>query len=166
MNPLRNAFRLVAIYVIAAATTAHAFSAFAGDHRYRVDNPTYVQECTSCHVACACAATARAGPGGPSWAAFDRHFGTDASVEPAQRAQILAFLTANAGGRDTSANGKPLLRISETPWFLKEHRKEIAAGSVRRDDVKSIANCGACHRQAEQFDYAKASLQVPGGRAR
>ncbi len=165
MHPLRNAFRLVALHVIAAATTAHAVSALAGDHRYRVDSPAYIQECASCHVAYPPQLLSQS-----SWQAvmggLDRHFGTDASVEPAQRAQILAFLTTNAGTRDTSANGKPLLRVSETPWFRKEHRKEIAAGSARRDDVKSIANCGACHRQAEQFDYAKASLQVPGGRAR
>lgn len=165
MNPLRNAFRLAAMYVIAAATTAHALSALAGDHLYRVDDPAYRQECASCHVAYPPQLLSQA-----SWrtvmGGLERHFGTDASVEPAPGAQILAFLTMNAGGRDTSANGKPLLRISETRWFLKEHRKEIAAGSARRDDVKSIANCGACHGQAEKFDYSKASLQVPGGRAR
>ena len=165
MNPLRNALRLAALYVIAAATTAHALSALAGDHRYRVDDPAYRQECGSCHVAYPPQLLAKA-----SWRSvmggLDRHFGSDASVEPAQRGQILSFLELNAGDRDTSANGKPLVRITATPWFLKEHRREIAAGSAGRSNVKSMANCGACHRQAEKFDYAKASLQVPGGRAR
>lgn len=165
MNPLRNSLKLAALYVIAAATAAHAFSAFAGDHVYRVDNPAYRQECGSCHVAYPPKLLSMS-----SWNAvmsgLEVHFGTDASVEPAQRAQILAFLAPNAGERDTSAGGKPLLRITGTRWFAKEHRKEIAAGTFRRDAVKSMANCGACHRQAEKFDYAGLGLVVPGGRAR
>ena len=165
MNPVRNALRLVALYVIAAATTAHAFSAHAGEHVYRLDHPAYRQECGSCHVAYPPALLAA-----PSWRAvmggLDRHFGTDASLEPAPRADILAFLERNAGRRDTSANGKPLLRITETAWFAKEHRKEIAAGTPKRADVKTIANCGACHKGAENGDYGKTGLQVPGGRAR
>jgi len=165
MIALRNTLRLAALYAIAAATTAHALSAQAGDHAYRVDNPGYRQECGSCHVAyppqLLSAASWRAVMGG-----LDKHFGTDASLEPAARDGILAFLEKNSGRRDTKANGKPLLRITETKWFAREHRKEIAAGTATRPDVKSIANCGACHRQAEKFDYAESSLQVPGGRSR
>ena len=165
MNPARNALRLIALYVIAAATTAHAFSAHAGEHVYRVDHPAYRQECGSCHVAYPPALLAA-----PSWRAvmssLDRHFGTDASLEPAVGKDILAFLEKNAGRRDTSAGGKPLLRITETAWFAKEHRKEIAAGTPKRADVKTIANCGACHKGADNGDYGKSVLQVPGGRAR
>lgn len=165
MNPLRKALKLTAMYVIAAATTAHALSADAGEKLRPVDHAAWKQECGSCHIAyppqLLSATSWRALMGG-----LDRHFGSDASLEPAQRADILAFLEKNAGRRDTTANGKPLVRISETAWFQKEHRKEIAAGTVRRADVKSIANCGACHTQAEKFDYSERSLQVPGGRAR
>ena len=165
MNPLRNALKLSAMYVIAAATTAHALSAHAGEHVYRIDNAAYRQECASCHVAYPPALLAA-----PSWRAvmdgLPKHFGTDASLEPAVRADILAFLVQNAGGRDTSASGKPLLRISDTPWFAREHRKEIAAGTPSRPEVKSIANCGACHKGADNGDYGKTGLQVPGGRAR
>lgn len=165
MKPLRNALRLIALYVIAAATTAHALSAHAGEHAYRVDHPAYGQECGSCHVAYPPALLAAS-----SWRAvmdgLPKHFGSDASLDPATRADILAFLEKNAGRRDTSADGRPLLRISETRWFAKEHRREIAAGTPKRADVKSIANCGACHRGAGNGDYGKAGLQVPGGRAR
>lgn len=165
MKPLRNALRLIALYAIAAATTAHALSAHAGDHAYRLDNAAYRQECGSCHVAYPPALLAT-----PSWRAvmggLDRHFGTDASLEPAARADILAYLERNGGRRDTSADGKPLLRISGTRWFAKEHRREIAAGTPKRADVKTMANCGACHEGAGNGDYRKAGLQVPGGRAR
>ena len=165
MNTFRNAMRLAAIYVIAAATTAHALSAHAGEHVYRVDNAAYKQECGSCHVPYPPALLAA-----PSWravmAGLDKHFGADASLEPAARAQILAFLVKNAGRRDTSAGGEPLLRISGSAWFAREHRKEIAAGTAKRADVKSMANCGACHTGADNGDYGKSGRQVPGGRAR
>lgn len=165
MNPVRNALRLAAMYAIAAATTAHALSARAGEHAYRVDHPAYRAECGSCHVPYPPALLSA-----PSWRAvmggLDRHFGTDASLEPAVRADILAFLEKNAGRRDTAAGGKPLLRISETPHFLKEHRKEVSPEVLRRPDVKSFANCGACHTGAERGDYSERGIRVPGGSAR
>ncbi len=165
MSPVRNALRHAAIYVIAAAATAHAFFAHAGDHAFRVNNPAYQQECGSCHVAYPPQLLSTY-----SWyavmAGLDGHFGTDASLERTQRAQIVAFLALNAGERDTSAGGKPLLRITETRWFTKEHHKEIAAGTAGRDEVRSMANCAACHRDADRFDYAERSLGVPGGRTR
>ncbi len=166
MNPVRNALRLAAMYVIAAATTAHAFSALAGDHAYRVDHPAYRQECgASCHLPYPPSLLNAA-----SWravmAGLGKHFGTDASLDPAARADILAFLERNAGRRDTSANGQPLLRISETPWFLKEHRKEVPAEVLRRPEVKSFANCGACHTGADGGDYSERGVRVPGGSAR
>lgn len=165
MNPVRNAMQLAAMYVIAAATAAHALSAHAGEKSYRLDHPAYRQECGSCHVAYPPALLSA-----PSWravmAGLDRHFGTDASLDAAARAEILGFLESNAGRRDTSAGGKPLLRISETPWFLKEHRKEVPAEVLRRPDVKTFANCGACHADAEKGDYAERGIRVPGGRQR
>jgi nitrate/TMAO reductase-like tetraheme cytochrome c subunit len=165
MSPLRRTLRLAGLYFIAAATVSHALTAEAGEHAYRVDHPAYQAECASCHAPYPPALLSAA-----SWRAvmdgLPKHFGTDASVDPKVRADILAFLEANAGRRDTSAEGKPVLRLTETAWFLKEHRKEIAAGTAKRADVKSIANCGACHRGADKGDYGKGGLQVPGGRAR
>lgn len=165
MDTIRNALRLAAFYVIAAACAAHGLSAHAGQHVYRTDHPAYAQECGSCHVPYPPALLAA-----PSWTAvmggLDRHFGTDASLEPAARADILSFLGKNAGRRDTSADGRPLLRVSETAWFLKEHRKEVPAGALQRPDVKSFANCGACHEGAQRGDYSERGIRVPGGRGR
>jgi len=165
MNPFRNALKLAAFYAIAAASASHALTGHAGEHVYRVDHPAYRQECGSCHVpyppALLDAASSRAVMGG-----LDRHFGSDAGVEPAARADILGFLERNAGRRASSAGGAPLLRISETPWFLKEHRKEVPAEVLRRPEVKSFANCGACHTGADKGDYSERGIRIPGGRAR
>ena len=165
MNPLRNALRLAAMYAIAAASLAHALSAHA-DERLRIPgDPAWRQECGACHVAyppqLLPAASWRAVMGG-----LDRHFGTDASLEPAVRDAILAVLEQNAGRRPSTGNGGPSLRITETAWFRKEHREELPADIARRPDVKSLANCGACHTGADKGDYSEASLRVPGGRRR
>lgn len=165
MNTFRNAFRLAAFYAMAAATTAHALSAHAGDHAYRLDNAAYRQECGSCHVAYPPQLLSA-----PSWRAVMRglgaHFGVDASLEPAAQREIAAWLEVNAGRRDTAAAGKPLLRVSSTPWFQKEHRREIAADKALHPEVKTLANCGACHQGAEQGNYSEREIRVPGGRTR
>lgn len=132
-------------------------AAAAADHRYPVDNATYRQECGSCHVAYPPALL-----GAGSWReimrGLDRHFGTDASVSEPARAQITAYLEAGAG---RSRAESPTLRISEMAWFRKEHR-EVSAATWKSPAVKSAANCGACHRQAEQGEFSERSLVVSG----
>ncbi len=160
-----KAFRLIGLYFIAAATTTHALHADAGSKEYAVNDPAYRQECGSCHVPYPPALLAA-----PSWRAvmggLDKHFGTDASLDAAPRAAILAFLEKNAGTRDTSAGGNPLLRISETAWFRKEHGKEVSPATIKSPEVKSIANCGACHLGAERGSYIERDIRVPGGRTK
>jgi nitrate/TMAO reductase-like tetraheme cytochrome c subunit len=94
---------------------------------------------------------------------LDRHFGTDASLDPATRSEILRYLQANAGRHDTSAGRKPLLRISETRWFLRQHSEELPRDIWRNPAVKSAANCSACHTAANQGDYSERTLHVPKG---
>jgi hypothetical protein len=104
------------------------------------DHPVYAAECGSCHVAYPPQLLSA-----PSWrrlmAGLDQHFGSDASLEPALSKEIGQFLADYAGRR-----GGTELRITETRWFLKEHRKEIPAG-------KNPADCAACHRGAEKGIY-------------
>ncbi|MBK6983015.1 MAG: diheme cytochrome c [Betaproteobacteria bacterium] len=165
MNPLRNTLRLAAMYAIAAACLAHSFSAHADGGKRVPDHPAWKQECGSCHVAYPPRLLSA-----DSWravmAGLDRHFGADASLEPAARDDILAFLERNAGRRDTSAGGRPLLRVTQTRWFVKEHRDEVPAEVLRRPDVKSFANCGACHSGADRGVYAERDIRIPGGRPR
>ena len=123
----------------------------------------FQEECTSCHM-----------PYPPqmldadSWRAvmngLSKHFGSDASIDQKRRAAIADFLVAHAGGRKTGetrdANGKPLLRISETARFEKKHR-EIAAATWQRASIKSPANCTACHAQAAAGDFNERSIRIP-----
>lgn len=122
------------------------------------------EECGSCHVAFP--------PGllpASSWAALmaglARHFGSDASLDATRHQEIASFLAAHAGRRESAgADGKPLLRITETPWFRREHRDGhdgITAAVWRSPAVKSASNCAACHTQAAQGDYSERNIRIP-----
>jgi hypothetical protein len=121
--------------------------------------PVYVEECGSCHVAYPARFL-----GASSWnavlAGLESHFGVDASVDPAVLREVRAHLLADARSKATEAEGKPLLRITETSWFRHEHPRP-GASVWGHPDVKSPANCGACHRQAEAGDYRERSLRMP-----
>jgi hypothetical protein len=121
--------------------------------------PAYVEECGSCHAAFPARFLGR-----PSWdavlAGLDRHFGVDASLEAPVLDGIRAYLEAGARRRDTSAAGEPLLRITEAAWFRHEHPRP-SARVWKLPEVRSPANCAACHREAETGDYRERSLHVP-----
>jgi hypothetical protein len=125
------------------------------------DDPAVAQaswrnECGGCHVAY----PPRLLPAA-SWraliASLDRHFGTDASLDAATAAPILAYLEANAGrgGADAATT-----RITETRWFRREHA-EVASAVWSRAAIGSRGNCSACHRQAEQDDFSERSVRIP-----
>ena len=126
-------------------------------------NSAFEEECASCHMAYPPQMLHA-----DSWRAMmgklSRHFGSDASLDEKRRTAITDFLVANAGGRKTGdtrdARGKPLLRISETARFEKEHR-EISTAIWKRASIKSPANCTACHAQAAAGDYNEHSIRIP-----
>lgn len=122
--------------------------------------PLYGEECGSCHLAYPARFLDPA-----SWAAvlagLDQHFGSDASLDPETLAAIRAWLEAGARKKPTARDGRPLLRISETGWFRHEHPRPGAA-IWAHPEVRSPANCAACHREAESGRYGEGSLRVPG----
>ena len=126
-------------------------------------NAAFQEECASCHVAYPPQML-----DADSWRAvmngLSKHFGSDASIDEKRRAAITDFLVAHSGGRKAGstrdAEGKPLLRISETAYFKKEHR-EIAAATWQHTSIKSPANCTACHAQAAAGDYNERSIRIP-----
>ncbi len=121
-------------------------------------NAKWKAECGSCHVAY----PPQLLPA-HSWQrvmkGLDRHFGTDASVDPASAAEIGAFLEKYAGSKRGSA-GETTLRVSETGWFQREHRK-VDAATWKNPRVKSAANCAACHTNAEAGDFHERGIRIP-----
>ena len=145
-----------------AAVWAVSVPAVADGRLVPTQVPTvYKQECAACHMAYP--------PGmlpAPSWrrimTGLDRHYGTDASLEPAQVQQVSAWLLANAGTykrvREEPAND----RITQSTWFLRKHREgEVPANVWKRASVGSPANCAACHTNAAQGSFNENDIRIP-----
>ncbi len=123
----------------------------------------FEEECTSCHIAYPPQLL-----DADSWRAvmsgLSKHFGTDASIDEKRRGAITDFLVAHSGrrkfGDSRDANGAPLLRITETRRFVREHR-EISGATWTRASIRSPANCSACHAQAAAGDYSERSITIP-----
>ena len=137
---------------------------YGGENRGKPVQPAQVnakfqQECSSCHIAYS--------PGllpAESWrkvmGGLDKHFGTDASLTDQENKEITTFLVNNASNR-WSASTAPL-RITESAWFKRKHDdREISPSVWKNPKVKSPANCGACHTQAESGNYSERNIKIP-----
>ena len=133
-----------------------------GGHFYApVTDPLVKEECGSCHLAFAPSMLPAA-----SWrrmmSELKNHFGDDASLDPASVTRITDYLASNAGDtggrrygekllRGVSATNPPL-RITELPKWVREHR-EVPAWEWKHKDVRTKANCTACHADAARGYY-------------
>lgn len=127
---------------------------------------TWQAECGACHVAFPPALL-----GATDWqrvmAALDKHYGDNATLEPAARQEIEAFLVREAGRVPKHSGGgtapAELPRLTTTPWFVREHR-EVPAVLWQHAQVKSPANCAACHTHAAAGSYREREIVMPGAR--
>ncbi len=151
------------------ALPALADDDYGNKHRYRQvpPNATYKAECATCHMAYP--------PGmlpAASWRkmmnGLDRHFGENASLEPATRNEITTFLTMWSAENTNpkyqrkyaESSTNPPIRITSTVWFRHKH-DEIRPEVFRRKGVGSAANCVACHRGAERGDFDDDNVRIP-----
>jgi cytochrome c553 len=151
---------------IAAWITGLAFSIFlvadavAGERQSApATNPKWQAECGSCHIAYPPRMLSA-----PAWRTImqglDRHFGVDASLDAPTAAAIGAFLDANAQRTDGKRFDPAATRITESRWFRREH-EEIGAAVWQRASVRSAANCGACHAQADRGVFGERDVRIP-----
>ena len=136
-----------------------------------VTNEQYRTECGSCHFAYL--------PGllpAASWTrvmnTLDNHFGDDASLEPAVRDQLLAYLTTNAADRSDSRRARSFAagvvagdgppRITETAYFKRKHDEVPAKYVTGNPQVKSFSACAACHRGADKGNFSEREVDIPG----
>jgi hypothetical protein len=136
-----------------------AHEAMAGGKLATPPNESWKEECGSCHIA-------YPPPLLPaqSWqqvmSALDRHFGTDASLDPAVAAEIGAYLERYSGQARRAQAAPNNLRITQTGWFVHEH-DEVPPAAWKHRAVKSAANCAACHTAAGQGDFRKRNIRIP-----
>lgn len=115
-----------------------------------VEDKLTAKECSACHMLYPAGLLPAA-----SWktmmGGLKNHFGDNAELDADATAKITAYLVENAayesGGTDAGE-----VRISKQPWFERKHMKRdrIAPETLKRRGAKSVSDCKACHRQAEQ----------------
>ena len=147
---MKHFLQIAALLVAAAPAVASE-----GEYMPPVTDAATQTECSECHIPY---------PAGflpqRSWTmimtTLEDHFGENAMLDENTRTEIEAYLVQNAadaGGRSSGllrqiAPEATLLRITELPWFVSEHRGEVSARSLEK--AGSMSNCSACHRGALQ----------------
>ena len=129
----------------------------------------YKKECGSCHMAYQAELLPKR-----SWekmmTTLADHFGTDATLDPADATAIGTYLADNAadvrpGERHLAkiaaslSPGAPM-QMTKSYYFVKEHRG-IPARLIEQPEVKNLANCNACHQNAEAGDYGERGIRIP-----
>lgn len=149
-------------------------SSYKNDRGYRVgktDSKQHVQyeeECGSCHLAY----PARLLPA-QSWRkmmdGLQDHFGENAELDEKTRESLMQYLSDGSQWergeyrkvlRNLGDNAP--LRITQLPYFIKEH-DEISAKMVEGNDkVGSFSRCDACHQNAEKGRFDEDDVVIPG----
>ena len=135
-----------------------------------VDNELYKKECATCHYGYQ--------PGllpTQSWEFImqnlENHYGSDASIDDETNKSILSYLLANASQNAMNykksakitkslENGVLYKSITEIPYHIKKHRK-IEKWMITQKEVKTLSNCTACHKKADQGIYGDDSVNIP-----
>jgi len=125
----------------------------------RANNATWQAECSACHMAYPPSMLPAS-----SWKAMmsdlPNHFGTDASLDEATIQEIMPLLEGFAAKEPNPAPEKPVLRITETRWFIRQH-DEISDRTWNNPKVKSASNCMACHTQADKGNFDEDNVRIP-----
>lgn len=137
--------------LICAVGASMIFPPARADSKY----PAALEQCGECHMIFPAQMLPRR-----SWTAIlskmDNHFGEVATIPEKDFDEIRNYLTSNAAD---SPNASPRdrhywseilpdstpLRITRTPWWNQMHGDFDFEG-VKHTDVKSPANCLACHK--------------------
>jgi len=143
------------------ALIALSLSQAQADERYRpVDDKMVLDECGACHMAFQPQMLPKR-----SWekimATLPNHFGEDASLSAEKTQHILSYHIENASDsgwwsgkflRGVKDSWTPM-RITEIPYWIREHNEEVPAYAWNDPKVKTKANCLACHPRAKNGDY-------------
>ncbi len=133
-------------------------------------DPLYTQECGSCHLVYPANLLPAA-----SWkavmAGLEDHFGENAELDQQDNLQIESFLINNSADNGRYANLRYAatidsrtvpLRITELPFFVREH-DEVPKRMVQgNEQVGSFSQCDACHTNATRGDFDEDQVSIPG----
>jgi len=131
-------------------------------------DPLYLEECGSCHMPY----PAQLLPP-QSWqnimAQLEDHFGENAELDTPSAQAIETYLTeASRPSRNSyrkllrNLGNRAPLRITKLPYFIHKHDEIPSRYVAANDKVKSLGQCNACHKHAEQGDFDEDSIFIPG----
>ena len=129
----------------------------------------YKEECGSCHFSLPANLLPRR-----SWekmmTELEDHFGDDASLEPEESEQVLAYLVSHAAETSKSSASYRLTlglgpedapqRITGLDYWKKRH-EEIAEERFKQKPIGNKIHCNACHKYAEYGSFENAHIKVP-----
>lgn len=130
----------------------------------------YLKECGSCHFAYQAGLLPSR-----SWERvmdeLDEHFGTDATLDGADKQNILNYLQKNSADKsakykrsrkidESIATTETPIAITKTRYFIQKHR-EIGCELIQQKEVKSLSNCMACHTKADKGSYSEREINIP-----
>lgn len=136
---------------------------------YAALNQDFAKECGSCHLAFPPFLLPQA-----SWKMMmqdlEHHFGDDASLDATTNKSITTFLTENSAEHSTHQAALGILHslehksgviaITKTPFWERKHR-HIKEGVFASNEVKSKANCQACHANIEKGLIENDMISIP-----
>jgi hypothetical protein len=162
---------LLAFTMIIAGLIALPAFADKGGHIPPVNNDSYGKECGSCHFAYQPALLPAR-----SWqklmGGLSDHFGDNAELDENVQKTLLEYLVNNAADKLSNKLAKKLIsrlakneipaRISELPYFKREHGEIPKKRVIDNPQVKSYSYCDKCHTRAETGSYAEKEINIPG----
>ena len=129
-------------------------------------NTAYTEECGSCHMAYPAMLLPQ-----QSWrkimAGLEDHFGENAQLDDATRDELEDYLVRESSRVSYKKlfrnldNAAPL-RITELPYFVHEHDEVPARLVAGNEQVRSLSQCNACHRDAERGRFDEDDVVIPG----
>ena len=100
------------------------------------------------------------------------HFGEELEFSDAERNQIVKYLVNNSAEKSSHKRSykinkeisrlKTPTRITETPYIKSKHRKIPSRLVTENNDVESLSNCTACHKEAEKGIFDDDTVIIPG----
>jgi len=98
------------------------------------------------------------------------HFGEELGLDEAVKAEITGYLVANSADKNmqTEWSSKIMrslgtlapVKITEVPYITRKHGK-IKREVFSRPSVKTLSNCGACHRTGAEGDFEEDGVKIP-----
>jgi cytochrome b len=136
---------------------------------YALLHSDFSKECGSCHIAFPPYLLPA-----NSWdlmmSDLTNHFGDDASLDEPTTHSILSFLKKNSAENSTHQASLKILKslkdknstiaITKTPYWIKKH-KELEQDIFASNEVKSKANCQACHQEIQNGLLENDLIKVP-----